>query len=183
LPCCPSSATASSLTDEGQTPLAAVRRGHVAYRMPAERRVQDQGQRQRHVCQRVRGAPRVPARGGGQPTSAASSRRWTAFGAGARAESGRPAPGDRLVLDRSPVAGGEQQYFPVLLIGHGIIAVPTVMLLTDRQAVVWCRPRRLTSAAGPDRRASALRGSPWHFSARSPAACWRRFRKDLGAVL
>ena len=52
-----------------------------------------------------------------------------------------PNPDDQLraigwYYDRSPVAGGEQQYFPVLLIGHGIIAVPTVMLLTDRQAVV-----------------------------------------------
>jgi hypothetical protein len=52
-----------------------------------------------------------------------------------------PIPDDKLraigwYYDRSTVAGGELHYFPILLIGHGVLAVPTVILLTDRQAVV-----------------------------------------------
>ena len=32
--------------------------------------------------------------------------------------------------------GGELYYFPVLLVGHGVIAIPTVVLFKDAQAVV-----------------------------------------------
>ena len=39
--------------------------------------------------------------------------------------------------DRSTLPGGaEQHYFAVIAVGHGVIAVPTVVLLTGTQAVV-----------------------------------------------
>jgi hypothetical protein len=52
-----------------------------------------------------------------------------------------PIPDDKLraigwYYDRSSVPGGEMHYFPILVIGHGVLAVPTVIVLTDRQAVV-----------------------------------------------
>jgi hypothetical protein len=67
------------------------------------------------------------------------------------------------------------------LIGHGIIAVPTVILLTDRQAVVV--QASTTHLCGDRIDVHPLCADPVALSARSPDACWRRFRKDLGAVL
>jgi hypothetical protein len=53
-----------------------------------------------------------------------------------------PLPADKLraagwYRERSTLPGGaEQHYVAVLAVGHGVIGVPTVVLLTDTQAVV-----------------------------------------------
>ena len=53
-----------------------------------------------------------------------------------------PFPADKLRAggwyhERSNLSGGaEVQYFAVLLVGHGVIGIPTVIVLTDAQAVV-----------------------------------------------
>jgi hypothetical protein len=61
------------------------------------------------------------------------------------AELAKGAPGiprDRLravgwYSERASAPGGaELHYFPVLLVGHGVIAIPTVVLFKDAQAVV-----------------------------------------------
>jgi hypothetical protein len=53
-----------------------------------------------------------------------------------------PVPADKLraagwYRERSTLpSGAELHYFPVYLVGHGLFVIPTVILLTDTQAVV-----------------------------------------------
>jgi len=38
--------------------------------------------------------------------------------------------------ERSTAGGAEQHYFPVVLVGHGVIGIPTLILFKDAQVVV-----------------------------------------------